>query len=656
MQQSWKWVSAIALMSTGLPACQGDQQQNQNTTPILSVSTAATAIDDKGQSTEVRISAFAADGTTGTGTVELTAGAGSFQNGEKTLSVQLASGKATATFQCSAASDSACAGRVALEGRWSGVVARNTVQVGSSSTSQPMDGGSTSPTDGGSTSPADGGSTAPADAGVPAGPPANILAVAAEDNPMLGLRSSGRSVSTRVQFQVVALNGRGVAGAAVDFAVAGAGGTSVTPATATTNDSGLAATVLQAGDEVGMATVIASAAGFTASSAGIPVVGARPSDEGFQVQCVDINLAANASATPPRADLTTSCLSKLVDRYENPVLLATNVSWFAEAGSVTSPVLSDAQDGVAATTFSTFGKWPPADVAPLTAAGEPSVAVGEPFATERNPRDMLVTVIAVTSGEEEFYDGSGLSNGVKDGKWNPGEWFVDVAEPFIDENDNQQYDPGEPFIDTERFNCETQQREPKNGKWDPPNGCWDSDVQLWRPTHIVYSGIPSVINISPELPSFLAAKSSSLHDVRISDDYFNVLSPDSAEMNAMLTGDRGSAELLFTDGRLNTRYYGFTIRHERVATAPSAASPVGYTVTGMCNPSQAAPAGAATDPKLARCVRQYAFGDFTGGNRATLQLKGAPEAAPPPAKAFVVIEAGNSYGKTQFIRGPIDVE
>lgn len=95
--------------------------------------------------------------------------------------------------------------------------------------------------------------------------------------------------------------------------------------------------------------------------------------------------------------------------------------------------------------------------------------VGEPFLDldgggydffEPNPRDGWVTVLAVTQGEETFYDLNG------NGLYDAGEAFDDNGgEPFIDENDNgmydnketftdlnanNSYDPGEPFLDKGR--------------------------------------------------------------------------------------------------------------------------------------------------------------------------------------------------------------
>src|SRR5262249_46723301 len=47
----------------------------------------------------------------------------------------------------------------------------------------------------------------------------------------------------------------------------------------------------------------------------------------------------------------------------------------------------------------------------------------------------------------------------------------------VDENDNNQYDVGEPFIDVNQ-----------NQMYDGPNGKWDSDTVIWAETRILYTG------------------------------------------------------------------------------------------------------------------------------------------------------------------------
>ena len=91
-----------------------------------------------------------------------------------------------------------------------------------------------------------------------------------------------------------------------------------------------------------------------------------------------------------------------------------------------------------------------------------------------SPRDGLITLIAATQGEEGFTDEN------ENGQWDPGEPFFDQGEPFVDSNDNNQWDEGEPFIDVNG-----------NGKYDGPNGVWDSSTTIWTASRIAVTGNPT---------------------------------------------------------------------------------------------------------------------------------------------------------------------
>lgn len=93
---------------------------------------------------------------------------------------------------------------------------------------------------------------------------------------------------------------------------------------------------------------------------------------------------------------------------------------------------------------------------------------------QNNPRDNLVTMIAITFGEEGFIDQNG------DGAFAEGvELFTDTTEPFIDANDNGTWDNDEKFIDTNG-----------NSAWDGKNEKWDANTIIWRQEKIVWTGIP----------------------------------------------------------------------------------------------------------------------------------------------------------------------
>lgn len=92
---------------------------------------------------------------------------------------------------------------------------------------------------------------------------------------------------------------------------------------------------------------------------------------------------------------------------------------------------------------------------------------------QNNPRDNLVAMIAMTSGEEGFTDSN--NNGVHD----MGETLDDLTEPFVDYDDNGTFDMDEKFVDTNN-----------NGKWDGKNGTWDQNTVIWKQERILWTGIP----------------------------------------------------------------------------------------------------------------------------------------------------------------------
>lgn len=100
-----------------------------------------------------------------------------------------------------------------------------------------------------------------------------------------------------------------------------------------------------------------------------------------------------------------------------------------------------------------------------------------------NPRDNLVTMIAVVDGEEGFTDTN--DNGVFD----PGESFVDLTEPFVDANDNGTFDESEPFVDVNG-----------NRQWDGRNGRWDATTKLWTMERFLWTGVPDAADLAPVVP------------------------------------------------------------------------------------------------------------------------------------------------------------
>jgi Bacterial Ig-like domain (group 1) len=475
---------------------------------------------------------------------------------------------------------------------------------------------------------------------------------------LLGLDSSGRETTTPITFKVLNANAQPVPGIDMTFEVSGAAGASVTP-TGTTDAQGQVSTTLRSGNSVGVAIVRAvvtatrnSTRSVDANHPGTPIVGGKPSDRGLTVDCVRKNLGALHATPPPRKNITTTCTAKLVDRFGNPVGLSTPVQWYPEAGSISSPVNSKAQTGStpsgdtgeADTIFNTDGAFPPYAVTPLSGEKFDGSATDP---NDPNPRDMAVTVIAVVAGEEDFADGSGTTT-VKNGQWDPGEWFVDLGEPLVDRNDNGVWDPGEDFIDTERIDCaDPSKPATRNGKWDGPNGCWDGNTQIWRAIHLVYTG-PLASNhfvLSPYSDNYYVPMNSSVEIGFVwGDAYYNRMSTDGANLSVVkVAGNRGSAELASSGGVGAFDYGGFNINYTtRVATTQSDGS---LSIGGPCDTGAPMPGPVpSTPPVKVRCVRSvdYNFTDVKNGNFGVIRLKGA---APPekPTAGTVEIRSAHSF-------------
>ena len=293
-----------------------------------------------------------------------------------------------------------------------------------------------------------------------------------------------------------------------------------------------------------------------ATSSAIAIVGGRPNHKSMTFTCEKENIGAfyGLQGSTIKANIATKCTIKLGDRFSNKVGFSTQVLFMVEAGLIdataqTVPYTPSAPTGtvgIASVLMRT--QLPlPVDVLPMSVpnvknCGNATCTIPDPnvftakeplawmpydctdlngnrlfvepyyvdsFNNLRNPRDGYVTVLAYTSGEEEFSDSNG------DGVYTPGETFTDLGEPYLDANDNGRWDAtlpnkssGEPFIDTP---CTKEQVQKKingcktvgigNGKRDGPNGKWDSNIQIWRTTRIIWSGpavfLPVTTPINP---------------------------------------------------------------------------------------------------------------------------------------------------------------
>lgn len=297
-------------------------------------------------------------------------------------------------------------------------------------------------------------------------------------------------------------------------------------------DDGRACTNVIAGTTAGNITVKACVEVGESTRCGyswpIGVVGGRPYRGGMSLSCSPVNLGAlrwrdegaSEITLPPSGRPCTECSVQLSDQNGNPVGVFDdiNVTFLAESGRFPSgQQATPDSNGHASVTWCADGPMP-VDVPPL--AGEPSWEEELTHIT-RNPRDGLVTIIAYVNGEEEFTDRNG------NGQWDRGEpgdieeHFWDQPEPFVDANDNNEFDPE---IDTDFFDVDGG----TPNVWDSGNCTWDGGANttaIWVQTRVLLTGPPAFDErgffdgVSPGAPNELELDSDYPSEQRLSHWY-----------------------------------------------------------------------------------------------------------------------------------------
>jgi hypothetical protein len=296
----------------------------------------------------------------------------------------------------------------------------------------------------------------------------------------------------------------------------------LSPEVATTDKTdGVARVQLTTTSRVASVVVVAEAGGFVALSPPITFAGANANGRQFTFQCGPIAGAASGGIHAIGAwdqtryliaGVKLDCTAHVGDRNGDGVPNAV-VSFLTEAGTI-GPSETTRSDVVGNATILYKTSYPlPKDVAPEAFSWSPARGAKQtgdyiaplwmhPFDWKRNPvadynlppnliepqrpdpvrpnvinnpRDNLVSMIAVTTGEEGYHD---VNN---NGRYDDGEPFeeFDLTEPFVDSNDNGTWDNDERWVDTDG-----------NGTWDGKNGKHDSSTLIWVQERILWTGVP----------------------------------------------------------------------------------------------------------------------------------------------------------------------
>ncbi len=259
------------------------------------------------------------------------------------------------------------------------------------------------------------------------------IRLAQAEHQVLGAYGSGYFEQSLLVFEVVASDGTPYAGLPVKFshqsqegsfigsvAACTTGTSPVCTAQGTTDGEGRVAVVLHSGRRYATLSVKAeaTAAGVTRElvAGGFTVVGAKPTGARFSVDCRPYNVPAltvhdclySRYAGQAR---NVECTATLGDRHGNALAVPTLVAFQSEAGEIVpatfTPEFDPTKDGEglgqALGILNVYGAPLPFDVEPF--AWETSLQWDYGCGLRKaNPRDGLVTVIALVAGEEGFVD------------------------------------------------------------------------------------------------------------------------------------------------------------------------------------------------------------------------------------------------------------
>lgn len=344
-----------------------------------------------------------------------------------------------------------------------------------------------------------------------------------------------------VRFRLLDTRGVPLAGSVVDFKLGSTNtGVVLSPASATSiKGSGFAETQIVASARVNSVIVIATSGDKEVTSPPITFAGSVPNGRQLTFQCGPIAntgsggrhaIGAYDQSRHLIAGSAIDCSAHLADRNGDGITGGL-VSFLTEAGTIGPTEVSVANLVGDATVLYKTSLPLPVDVSPdtfswtppqgdllntgeylaplwmqpfnwvenpptLGTTSNPTFTLREPRRpdpirlkadgsgrVENNPRDNLVAMIAVTSGEEGFTDTN------NNGQYDQGEEFDDLTEPFVDSNDNGTWDAFERFIDLNG-----------NREWNGKNGKWDANTLIWKQERLLWTGIPAWEDLQQTLP------------------------------------------------------------------------------------------------------------------------------------------------------------
>lgn len=374
------------------------------------------------------------------------------------------------------------------------------------------------------------------------------------------LKDSGGAQTSAVRFLVLGNAGAPIKNIPLNFTLSTqVGGIALTTASATTDSTGHASTVVQAGTIPTAVEVIAteSESGVTARSNKLSIGTGMPDQDSMSISASRFN--------PPGWDYNGEQVDitiHLADAFNNPPPDGTSVQFITEGGSIDTNCAT-----VNGTCFVTWKSQTP------------------------RPSNGRVTILATTVGNESFQDvdgdglytpGTDIFNSFNDGgncnpnvplstaEATPGgndEPCDDLGEAYLDANEDGEYNAGEKIVD---FNI--------NGSFDTENG--------------IYNGVlcavegegcsKQPVNIRQEIVLSMSSERPMTQSGRLlgQPEFIEMGANETTSFNVTLADINGNAMPIGTTVSLNTSTASdVTINQSMSGAVPSTLSPTTFTVT-----------------------------------------------------------------------------
>jgi hypothetical protein len=330
-----------------------------------------------------------------------------------------------------------------------------------------------------------------------------------------GTGSASHPETSTVVFRVLDQAGGPRVGTTVNFSLnTTVGGISVSPATAVSGADGRVQTVVQGGTVASTVRVTATVQGVTPTlatqSSQLTVTTGIPDQDSFSlaVQCRNVEAWSLDGVVVP-------VTARLSDRFNNPVPDGTAVTLQTEGGSIVSQCTTTGGIGSCSVNWTSSNPRPGTHVNGDTRAGRS-------------------TIFATAIGEESFTDTNG------NGSFDNGEAFADMAERYLDENENNARDASEPIYD---FN--------NNSTYDAADGdfngvlCLDTSGRCSTQTTtgiatdnliIMSDGVPQNMTPAPGTTLSVTRNSSASYSIEFADLNMNPL-PAGTTITYTVTGN-----------------------------------------------------------------------------------------------------------------------